>query len=71
MADVEQIALTEEQRKAWVWTVLAVAATDANRRAFLDGYNGQPCPKPRTADKLRYHQRGSVCADLLENPHDH
>lgn len=73
-ADIAAIAkgLSERQREAWVWTVLAVAATKPQRVAFIDGYNGYDCRKPRTVEKLRYHERGQVVrAHLLESPsHD-
>jgi hypothetical protein len=57
--------LNEQQREAWIWTVLAVVGSDPVRRSFAAGYNNEPCPKPATADKRRYHERGLEVRRLL------
>jgi hypothetical protein len=66
--DVKEIAggLTKAQRSAWIETVLACAESDANRLAFIDGYNDQSCRRPWTRLKLQWHARGlAVRAHLL------
>lgn len=54
------VVLSDEQQEAWIFTVLAVNESDANRSAFLAGYNGYECPKPATARKLAWHHRGQI-----------
>jgi hypothetical protein len=37
--------LSKAQREAWIRTVLVINGTEPQRRAFIDGYNGQPMPR--------------------------
>lgn len=67
MTPAHQIAekLTEAQRVLWIKTVLAVTGTEPQRRAFIDGYNGFPCPpKASTQMRDRYQLGGQVQAVL-------
>jgi len=62
-------SLTEAQRHLWILTVLTVASTEAQRRAFIQGYNGQPYPPANSSREMRdKHRLGlAVRAHLEKN----
>lgn len=69
MLDISEIAkgLSEADRDLWIRTVLTVGATDAQRRAFIDGYNGFDVPKGASPQMRQSHSLGlQVRAHLQE-----
>lgn len=44
--------LTDDERSLWVRTVLTIIASEPQRRAFSDGYNGYSRP-PNCSDEMR------------------
>ena len=67
-ADPAQIAkgLTEAQRDAWISTMLAVVGTDFQRRAFIAGYNGEPCPPYARAHARQFYEDGKTVRAHLQ-----
>jgi hypothetical protein len=63
--------LTEAQRVLWIKTVLAVTGTEPQRRAFIDGYNGFPCPPKASAQMRDRHQLGGLVQALLSKEPEH
>ena len=57
--------LTDEQREAWIWTLLAICGTQSQRRAFLDGYNGNDAPRHCSVQMRRNYERGKVARRFL------
>lgn len=62
--------MTEEQRALWIRTVLVIWATEPQRRAFIDGYNGGPAPRHSSEIMLRNHMLGQQVYAIL-NPEPH
>jgi hypothetical protein len=60
-------ALTERQHDLWVRTVLAVAGTEPQRRAFISGYNGADCPPHASEAGRRSYRLGQ---DVVAELHD-
>ncbi|WP_375248332.1 hypothetical protein [Sphingomonas sp.] len=64
--------LTKSQHSAWIWTVLAVAATGPQRNAFLQGYNRQAIPPHASARMREYYARGiAVSVHLISQGADY
>ena len=56
----------EAHKEAWIHTILSLSGTEANRRAFMAGYNGHDCPSPVTKEKERAWARGKVAFAALK-----
>lgn len=57
--------IVERLRNAGIWAVLACVATDAQRRAFVAGYNGLERPTPCSKTMARYYSRGQEASVLF------
>ena len=57
--------IAEEHRVAWIQSILSLTGSEANRRAFMAGYNGSDCPTPVTREKERAWARGKVARKHL------
>lgn len=58
-------SLSEDQRADWIRTVLAVVGTEPQRRAFICGYNGDPCPPGASRMMQEQHRLGLRVRDHL------
>ena len=59
-------SLSPELREQWIWTVLAVAATEPQRRAFIAGYDGYSMPSDRPSEAMtKLYARGQVVSRIL------
>lgn len=61
--DIAKVA--EHHRVAWIRTILSLSGSEANRRAFMSGYNGDACPPPVTASKADKWHQGNAVHDIL------
>lgn len=62
--------LTEAQRVLLIKTVLAVTGTEPQRRAFIDGYNGFPCPPKASAQMRERHKLGGQVQAVLSKENE-
>jgi hypothetical protein len=61
--------VSEEYRSLWIRTILALAGSEPQRRAFIEGYNGMPPPSHSSTQMLRNHALAQdVRAILAEKP---
>lgn len=61
--------LPPEMREQWIWTVLAVTATEPQRRAFIAGYNGYQMPSEQPSESMtKLYARGQVVSAILNPP---
>lgn len=56
--DVAGVALGEEHRSLWIRTILAMAGTEPQRHAFIDGYNGYDLSRPASLQMRENHGLG-------------
>lgn len=60
--------LSEKHHHLWILTILAtVCGTDAQRRAFSDGYNKYPLTPGASLQMRKNHELGAEVHDIL-NP---
>lgn len=64
--DSKAVELAPNAREAWIRTILSLSGSEANRRAFMAGYNQCDCPKPVTHEKDRAWARGMVAYAYLK-----
>lgn len=71
MSKVETVVLAEIHRVAWIKTILAITGTGPQRRAFINGYNGEPMPRYSSSQMRRTHELGALVRSYTkESDHD-
>ena len=64
--EVDAVGLSAEHLHLWIRTVLAVTGTEPQRRAFIDGYNGQPVPRHPSQRMWDQHALGKQVFAILD-----
>lgn len=62
--------LIESHRVMWIRTILAMAGTTPQRRAFIGGYNGAALPRHSSEAMREAHELGGQVSALLQGERD-